>query len=274
MKSGVRLGGPALAWLCFFILAPLGLVLLISFAQRGIYGGIQWDFGAGNYSRLFSPETLLIVWDSLRLAFFTAVVCVFLGLLSAWAMATASEKRRPWLLGLIALPFLTNLIIRVYAVKSVVAANGPLPFLLTSLGIEFDPFALTANSWLVAYGMISSYLPFAVLPLYGAFEKFDFTLVEAAQDLGAGPWKIFGKVIVPALRGPILGAFLLVFIPCLGEYVIPDLLGGAKSMLLGNLITDQFLKARDWPFGAAVSVGMMGLLVLTGLLLRVLRRTK
>lgn len=262
MKLPRLLSGPALLWFSFFILAPLAIVCLVSFASRGTYGGITWHLDLTNYGRVFSADYLRILWVSLKLAAFTASSCLLVGLLAAWAMATASEKNRAMLLAMIALPFLTNLIIRVYAVKSVVGADGPLQFLLRTLHVPFDAYSLTANPTLVWYGMVSSYLPFSVLPLYGAFEKFDFTLVEAAQDLGAGSFRIFWTVIVPGLRQAVGGAFLLVFIPCLGEYVIPDLLGGAKTMLLGNLITEEFLRARDWPFGSALAVAMLGTLVL------------
>lgn len=257
MKFARILAFPVLAWFFFFVLAPLFLIVAVSFAQRGTYGGIDWTFTLANYAKLRSPALGRIVFESLWLATVTAVCCVTLGTLAAWAMATAPAKRRDaWLIA-IALPFLTNGLIRVLGLRTLVGAGGPLQWLLTATGVPFDPFAMTANSTLVFYGMVSTYLPFAVLPLYGAFEKFDFTLVEAAQDLGAGPWTTFRRVIVPRLKPAIAGAFLLVFIPCLGEYVIPDLLGGAKTMLLGNLITEQFLKARDWPLGSAVGLALI-----------------
>ncbi|MBX3041739.1 MAG: ABC transporter permease [Bdellovibrionaceae bacterium] len=234
------------------------MVVILSFSTRGVYGGIEWTLSFASYERVFSVRTAQVLWQSFLLAFSTAVVCSVLGLLCAWYMTTVSSKWRPWLLGMIALPFLTNLVIRVYAIKHFVGVNGPVQFFLRAFEIPYDPFSLTANSWLVWYGLISTYLPFAVLPLYGAFEKFDFQLVEAAKDLGAGSWSLLVKVIAPALSAPLAGAFFLVFIPCLGEYVIPDLLGGAKTMLWGNLITEQFLKARDWPMGAALAVTLLG----------------
>lgn len=258
MKISRPLAFPALAWLSFFLLGPLLMVLALSFATRGVYGGVEWTLSFASYDRVFSFQTLQVLWRSLLLAFATATVCSGLGLLCAWFMATVSARWRLRLLGMIALPFLTNLVIRVYAIKHFVGVNGPLQFFLHWFEIPFDPFALTANAWLVWYGLISTYLPFAVLPLYGAFEKFDFQLVEAAKDLGAGPWSLLSRVIAPALKGPLAGSFFLVFIPCLGEYVIPDLLGGAKTMLWGNLITEQFLKARDWPLGAALAVTLLG----------------
>lgn len=266
MKPARWLAGAPLLWLGFFILGPLLLVLTISFATRGTYGGLEWVLSFSSYERVFSSLTLRILGRSLFLAASTALVCCFVGLLCAWVIATAPLRWRMWLLGLIALPFLTNLVIRVYAIKYFVGPLGPLQFVLQSLGIPYDPFALTANSWLVWYGLLSTYLPFAVLPLYGAFEKFDFQMIEAAKDLGANSWSQLRRVVLPGLQGPLLGSFFLVFIPALGEYVIPDLLGGAKTVLWGNLITEQFLKARDWPMGASLAVTLVALFGLLFLL--------
>jgi spermidine/putrescine transport system permease protein len=183
-------------------------------------------------------------------------------------MASAPAKIRTFYVLALAVPFMTNLIIRVYAVKLFVGMDGPLQWFLQTAHIPYDPYALSQNTVLVFYGMITSYLPFMVFPLYAALEKFDFSLVEAAQDLGASNAKILFGVIIPNTRVAALNSFALVFIPCLGEFVIPDLLGGAKSMLAGNLITEQFLKTRDWPFGAALSVGLIALLLTTPFILR------
>ncbi|WP_374079262.1 ABC transporter permease [Bdellovibrio bacteriovorus] len=252
---------PALVWFLVFILAPLAIVVIVSFASRGTYGGIEWTFAFENYLRAVSPTYAGILFESLKLAVLTTVLCLVLGVLIAWAMATAdSSVRRLYVLAM-ALPFLTNLVIRIYAIRVFVGVDGPLQGLLQFVGMPFDPFALTQNRFLVLYGMVTTYLPFMVLPLYGAFEKFDFSLVEAAQDLGAGVWKILFSVILPNLKKALWSGSLLVFIPSLGEYVIPDLLGGAKNMLYGNLITEQFLKSRDWAFGSALSVVMMVILL-------------
>ncbi|WP_374001577.1 ABC transporter permease [Bdellovibrio bacteriovorus] len=252
---------PAALWFAVFILLPLLIVVVVSFATRGTYGGVEWAWTLQNYARAFSPRYLGIFFESFQLALVTTVVCLVVGVLISWSMATASAKLRQIYLMAMVLPFLTNLVIRIYAVRMFVGAEGPLQTGLTILGVPFDPYALTQNKVLVLYGMVTTYLPFMVLPLYGAFEKFDFSLVEAAQDLGAGIWKILFSVILPNLKTALWAGSLLVFIPSLGEYVIPDLLGGAKNMLYGNLITEQFLKSRDWPFGAALSVLMMVLLL-------------
>ena len=245
---------PALIWFTVFLLLPVLLVVAISFSTRGTYGNIQWIFQSKNYQAALQVSYLLIFLKSLWMATVTAMTCTVLGFFIAWAIATANKKTRQlWLIVMI-LPFLTNLIIRIYATKLLVGVDGPLQYTLQFLGIEFDPFYFTANPFLVFYGLASSYLPFAIFPMYAAFEKFDFDLVEAAIDLGASTKKIIFGVVMPNLRNALVSGFSLVFIPCLGEYVIPDLLGGAKQMLLGNLIVENFLRARNWPVGAAISV--------------------
>jgi spermidine/putrescine transport system permease protein len=258
---------PAFAWFLFFIFAPLVLILGISLAQRGPYGQINWGLYLTSYSGLLSPTIARVLGKTVLFAGATSCACVALGILAAWAMAAAPRAYRETYLALIAVPFLTNGLIRILGLKSLVSVDGPLDTLLNWLYIPHDPFALSTNGWLVAVGMVSAYLPFAVLPLYGAFERFDFTLIEAAQDLGANSLTILWSVVLPTLARPITGAAFLVFIPSLGEYLIPDLLGGAKTMLLGNLITDKFLKARDWPAGAALAVAMIVALMICWLLI-------
>lgn len=247
-------------WYLFFLLVPLFIVLTMSFAQKGPYGGIEWGFGFANFLRAFDFLYLNIFVKSVLLAFFTASFCLLFGIPLALTMATASEQKRTLYLVLIAVPFLTNLVIRIYALKTFVSYDGPLMWFFRLLNLDIDPFAISQNQTLVFIGLVSSYLPFFVFPIYGALEKFDFSLVEAAFDLGAGPLKALFAVILPNIKGALISAFMLVFIPALGEFVIPDLLGGAKSMLIGNLITEQFLKARDWPFGSSLSIILILLL--------------
>jgi spermidine/putrescine transport system permease protein len=268
-SSRSLLAVPALLWFLGFIFIPLLIVVAVSLATRGTYGGFAWDLSLANFERSFSATYLGILLQSLLVATLTTLICAVAGTLMAWAMATAEPKYRYFYLCAVALPFLTNLVIRIYAVRVFVGFEGPLQQSLKALGFEIDPFAFSQNRWLVYYGLVTTYLPFMVLPLYAAFEKFDFSLVEAAQDLGAGPWRILFQVILPNLKKALLNGSILVFVPAMGEYVIPDLLGGAKNMLIGNLITEAFLKARDWPLGAAISVLMILLLLfVAGILMR------
>jgi len=199
--------------------------------------------------------------QSFKLSLLTAFFCLVFGFPVAWAMATARPSLRVILILAIAIPFLTNLIIRVYALRIFLGIDGPVQTLLTAMGVEFDPFLFSQNQFLVLYGMVTTYLPFMVFPLFSALEKFDFSTVEAAMDLGASHLKILFSVLIPNTRAAIANGFILVFVPSLGEFVIPDLLGGAKTMLTGNLITEQFLKSRDWPFGATLSIVLILMLV-------------
>ncbi|MCX7979121.1 MAG: ABC transporter permease, partial [Bdellovibrionaceae bacterium] len=236
-------------------------MVIFSFLSRGVYGELIWDFSLEAWGRAFEPVQMQVILNSVWLAMFTAAATVALGILMAWCVATAPARWRSFLITLMTIPFLTNLIIRVFALKSFLGVEGPVQYLLTILAIPFDPFALSANSILVYVGMVLTYLPFATLPLYSALERFDFSLIEAAQDLGAGQGRVFFTVLIPALRGAFGVAALLVFVPALGEYVVPDLLGGAKSIYFGNFITEQFLKMRNWPLGASSAVVMMGLML-------------
>jgi spermidine/putrescine transport system permease protein len=247
------LGMPAFIWLVFFLLVPFFIVFILSFITRGTYGDIQWEFQFNNYLRVFETVYFKIFFESFKLSLLTAFLCFSIGLPIAWAMATVKSSTRSLLILAMAVPFLTNLMIRVYAIKIFLGIGGPLQSSLQWLGFEFDPFVFSQNKFLVVYGMVTTYLPFFVFPIHSALEKFDFSLVEAAQDLGAGQWSILTKILIPNNRTAISNGLILVFVPCMGEFVIPDLLGGAKSMLVGNLITEQFLKTRDWPFGAALS---------------------
>lgn len=272
MRLAPRLLVAPFLWFSFFVLIPLIIVIIVSLAQRGPYGVIQWAFGFHNYLSAFNLRYSGILIESLKLASLTSLICLILGVLIAWAMATADSRLRSFYVMALALPFLTNLIIRIYAIRLFVGVDGPLQTMLTQLGVGFDSYAFTQNRILVLYGMVTTYLPFMVFPLYGAFEKFDFNLVEAAQDLGANSWQVFFKVLVPNLKTAMGTGLILVFVPALGEYVIPDLLGGAKNMLLGNLITEQFLKSRDWPMGSALSVILMVILLLFSALVVLLRK--
>lgn len=261
-KTYKLLAIPAQIWFGLFLTLPVVLVIIISFATKGTYGFVQWIFQWKSYELALQPAYLGIFFKSIEIATVTATTCVTISFFMSWAMATATkEKRRLWMT-ILMLPFLTNLIIRIYAIKLFVGIDGPLQSILHAMNFSFDPFAFTANPILVFYGMITTYLPFALFPLYAAFEKFDFDLVESAKDLGANYAQIIFRILIPNLKPALASAFSLVFIPSLGEYVIPDLLGGAKQMYLGSLIVENFLKSRNWPLGAAVSIWIFVVLVL------------
>lgn len=262
------LGIPALFWFAFFLLAPIVIVITLSFCKRATYGGLEWTFHLSNYPRIFEMVYFKIFLASFQLSLLTSLLCFLLGYPVAWAMATSSRQMRSLLVLAMSIPFLTNLIIRVYALRIFLGFDGPVQSILAALGFSFDPFLFSQNKVLVLYGMVTTYLPFLIFPIYAALEKFDYTLVEAAKDLGATNWHVFARILLPNTKVAIANGVTLVLIPCLGEFVIPDLLGGAKSMLIGNLITEQFLKARDWPFGAALSTILIVMLVIIPFALR------
>lgn len=257
------LGLPPFLWFIFFLLLPLVLVVITSLMTRGTYGNLVWIFSGQSYTRVFDFRYLDILLKSLKLAVFTTLMCLGLGYPIAWAIATSSARWKNRFLILIAIPFFMNLVIRVFSLRLLFGFEGPVAKLLELLNITVDPYALSQNLVLVFYGMIVTYLPYMVFPLYAALEKFDFNMVEACIDLGGNSWNVFTKLLWPNTKAAVASGALLVFVPSLGEFVIPDLLGGAKNMLIGNLITEQFLKSRDWPFGAALSIVLM--LVLTGI---------
>lgn len=245
---------PALGWLVWFLLIPMGIVAVYSFLTKGVYGGIVFHATLENFVRTSDHLYFWIYLDSVKLALATTLMCLLAGYPMAYAMATSSRRWRPILLVLVTVPFWTNFVIRAYAIKVLMSAGGPVNQLLMILGIVHDPIPLTDNDFCVWVGMFTNYLPFMVLPLYVSLEKFDFTLLEAARDLGASSFSLIKDILLPLTKSGVITGTLLVFIPALGEFVIPDMLGGARTMLIGNLITEQFLKARDWPFGAALSM--------------------
>lgn len=271
--SLVLLVSPLATWLVVFLCLPILLVFIYSFFQRGPYGNIIFEFSLLNYARLFDPLYLTIFLRSMTLSLFTTACCFCIGFPMAFAMATAKPAWRPWLFIALMIPFLTNFIVRVYAIRVLLSAEGPLNALLLSIGVLATPLSWNDSLVSVIIGMITNYLPFMVLPLYVTLEKFDYSLLEAAADLGASWLQMFRKIILPLSLPGILSGCFLVALPVLGEFIIPDLLGGAKTMLIGNLISDQFLKARDWPFGSALSM-LLIILVLLGVFAQALLKRR
>ena len=267
MKKSLGLWGllfPAGFWLFFFFLVPLGIVLAYSFAQRGVYGGIEWAFSLENYARALDPLYVKILWRSLGMALFTTIFCLVCGYPFAYFIAFAPARLKNLLLILLIIPFWTNFLIRTYAWIVILQEEGLINSLLLSIGVIRQPLNLLYTPTSVMLGMVYGYLPFMVLPLYSSLEKLQPALLEASMDLGANRLKTFLHVTLPLTAPGIAAGIVLVFIPTIGEFIIPDILGGAKTVLIGNLITNQFLTARDWPFGAAITF-IVVLFVLAGL---------
>ncbi|MEB3882613.1 ABC transporter permease [Lyngbya sp. CCY1209] len=253
---------PASLWLALFFLLPLAIVLLYSFLQRGTYGGVIWAFTADNYRRLLNPIYLGVFWRSLQLAALTTVICLAIGYPLAFFIATRPPRWRNVLLILAILPFWTNFLIRTYAWIVILRDEGLINTLWQTLHLIDEPLDLLFTPFAVTVGLIYGYLPFMILPLYATLERFDFSLVEAAQDLGANDLRTLRRVVFPlTVRGIVAGS-ILVFIPALGAFITPDILGGAKTVMVGNVIQNQFLQARNWPFGSALSILLMILVLI------------
>jgi spermidine/putrescine transport system permease protein len=241
---------------------PLLLVLAVSFASRGTYGGVEWRATFANYTSIFDPLYLWIFWRSLWIAALTTALCLLLGFPLAYAIARAPKRWQGVLLLLVIIPFWTNFLVRTYAWMFILRTEGLLNTMLIGLGIVDQPLYLLFTDSAVVIGLVYGYLPFMVLPLYAALERLDRSVVEAAWDLYAGPFRTLTRVILPLAKPGVIAGCLLVFIPTLGAYVTPDLLGGAKSMMIGNLIQHQYLVVRDWPFGSALSFVLMAAVLL------------
>ena len=259
------------AWLTMAVLfaAPFVIVLAYSFLTRGVYGGLELPWTAESYRRLFDPLYLAILWRSFAMALAATALCLLLAFPAALFIARAPRHKNLYL-QLVMLPFWTSFLVRTYAWIFLLRDTGLINTALQSLGIIHAPLPLLYNDGAVLLGLVYGYLPFMVLPIYATLERLDPALVEAAADLGARPVATLFRVIVPLARPGIVAGSILVFIPCLGAYLTPDLLGGGRTVLVGNLVQNQFTTARDWPFGSAVSIVLMAIVTL--LLVLFLRR--
>ena len=273
---------PSLFWLLVFFAVPLLLVFAISFGQRGTYGGVSWDLTLANYARFFDPLYLRIFNRTVVIALITTLVCLLLGYPLAYFVARRSERWRNALLLLLMIPFWTNFLIRTYAWLLILRDQGFINTLWTGplhnliafmaaaipagiwqplIDVTATPLPLFGTSFAIIVGLVYGWLPVMVLPCYASIERLDFSLVEAAQDLYANRTKSFLRVILPLTMPGIVAGSILVFIPSLGAYVTPDLLGGAKTVMIGNVIYSQFMTARDQPFGSAISFVLMAVML-------------
>lgn len=249
-------------WLGLFAFVPnLGL-WVVTFLTRGEQDFVTPVFTLANYARLLDPSFLRILWNSIWLAAVSTLVCLLVGYPFAYRMARANARIKPWLLLLVIIPFWTNSLIRTYALVMLLKSGGVISALLQSLGFISEPVSFMYSDFAVFTGITYTFLPFMVLPLYASIEKLDTRLIDAAKDLGAGSLRAFWHVTLPLVFPGIVAGSMLVFLPSLGAFYIPEILGGAKSMLIGNFIKNQFLVARDWPLGAAASTILTLLLVL------------
>jgi len=285
IRSRWLLTAPALAIIFIASTGPLLIVLIYSFLTPGDYGDVKWQFSTDAWVGVFlqrdifdgtvsiADAHLQIFLRSAWLSLVTTVLTLIFGFPTAYFIATRSEKTQAIWLFLITIPFWTNLLIRTYAIQEVIRNEGLVNTALIKLGILSAPVQIMFTDWAIALGMIYVYLPLMVLPLYASMEKLDFRLVEAGYDLYATRFQVLRRIILPLVKPGIIAGSILVFIPSLGAYVTPRVLGGGRNMMLGNLIELQFGQGRNWPLGAALSLTLM-VIVMVALLFYVRNATR
>jgi spermidine/putrescine transport system permease protein len=260
---------PLLLWLFAFVVAPAAILLVYSFAERDELGRVVFTFSLENYRRVLDPVYFAVFARSVGYAALTTAICAVLGYPVAWFIARSSEVWRHRLLLLVMIPFWTSFLIRTYAWITILKSEGLLNGLLLATRIITAPFELLYTPTAVIVGLVYAYLPFMILPLYSSAEKVHPEVIDAAHDLGCGPWRAFFSVVLPLTRPGLYAGILMVFVPAIGMFAITDLMGGARVPMIGNVIQDQFVgQARDKPFGAALGVVFMLLFVVTYWLLQ------
>lgn len=253
--------GPGFAYLAVLLLIPLALVLSYTIFRRGRFGGVVYEVTGENFARLIDPLYLNVVLSSLQIAVVTTLLALLIGYPTAYVIAQLPRKWKTIALVAIVLPFWTNFLIRVYAWIVLLSGPGLVNTALTRLGLVDEPLELLYNQGAIVTGLLYSYLPLMVLPLYAAIERLDPQLREASANLGARPARTFVSITLPLTVPAALTGCVFVFVPSFGNFIIPELLGGGRSIMVGNLIRDQFLKARDWPFGSALTLALLAVLL-------------
>lgn len=261
VESAVLLG-PGLAYLTVFLVVPLVLVLSYAFLERGRFGGVEATVTLDNLARLASPTYGGVLLDTLAIAGLATLVSLLIGFPAAAAIARMPARWRTVALLAVVLPFWTNFLIRVYAWIVLLNSQGVVNGALVGSGLIDDPLTLLYTDGAVVVGLVYAYLPLMVLPIYASVERLDREVLEAAANLGAGPVRRFLSVTLPLTAPGVVIGCVFVFVPSVGNFVVPELLGGGKTVLVGNLIRDQFLESRDWPFGAALALVMVAGLAL------------
>ncbi|PTQ73205.1 ABC transporter permease [Pseudomonas sp. GV071] len=253
---------PGLGWLLAFLVLPCLLVLVYSFVERGAYGGIEWTFTLDNYQRAFDPLYLGILLKSAKIAALATLFAVLIGYPAAYAIARAPRHRQPVYLFLVMLPFWSNYLIRTYAWIVLLNREGLLNKLAATLGYSGEPISLLYTESSVVLGLVYNYIPFVILAIYSSLSRINGELWEASRDLGASGWMTFRRVILPLSVPGIAAGSVFVFVLSIGNFITADLLGGKQVQMVGNLIYSQFLTARDWPFGSALSFILIAIMLL------------
>ncbi len=253
---------PGLVWLLALMVVPCALLFVLIFFERGTYGGIDWSAATfENFRRAFDPLYATIMWDSARIAFTATAISLLIGYPAAFAISKAPEKWQTSLLFLAILPFWTNYLIRTYAWMVLLNPAGLINTALISTGAISSPLPLLYNEFAVILGLVYNYTPFVILAIYSSLQRLDPSYAEASRDLGATAATTFWRITLPLTAAGVAAGAVFVFVLSIGNFVTPDLLGGGKLQMAGNLIYDQFLTARDWPFGATLSAFLIALMM-------------
>ena len=267
LRKELLLSLPSLAWLSLFVLVPAALILIIAFRATAASGGIADEWTLGQFRILAEPHIQVLLWRTLWISAVTSAICLALAIPVAWFIARARESIRPTLLLLVIVPFWTNFLIRVFAWNQILHSEGALARLLRAIHLLEPNQPLLFNSGAVILVSVYTYLPFAILPLYAAAEKFDFRLLEAARDLGASALRSVFAIFIPGIATGIRTALVIVFIPMLGSYVVPDLVGGSNGQMIGNKIAQRNFSDRNLPSASALAA-ILSVAVLAPMLIR------
>jgi spermidine/putrescine transport system permease protein len=260
---------PLLGWLLAFVVAPAVILVVYSLAERDELGRVLFSVSLDNFRRVFDPVYAGVFGRSIGYAAITTAICIVMAYPVAWSIARAGNTWRHRLLLLVMIPFWTSFLIRTYAWITILKSEGLLNGLLLYARVISAPFEMLYTPGAVIVGLVYAYLPFMILPIYASAEKLDTSLIEAAHDLGSGPWRTFANVVVPLTRPGLAAGVMMVFVPAIGMFAVTDLMGGARVPMIGSVIQDQFVgQARDKPFGAALGVVFMLLFVVSYWLLQ------
>lgn len=267
MNKKSLLSTPYILWTVLFTIVPLIIILIFSLSASSKIGNLSTDFTLDRYVQFFEPIYADVFFRSIKLSLYSTVFCLILGYPVAYIIANKKMRIRNFLILFIILPQWTNFLLRTYAWMSILKDNGPINSFLINIGLIKEPLTLLYTDGAVLMGMVYNFLPYMILPIYTVILKIDKAYVEAARDLGASSAITFRKIILPLSMPGIVSGIIMVFMPAISTFVISDLLGGGHSMLMGNLIQNQFLAARNWQFGSAISMILIAIILITMLVL-------
>jgi len=263
--------GPVTLFLLIFFIVPLGIMVVTSFLTPGLYGGVEWSFYPDNFGRIlgfanpqfeeYDPVYIGIFLRSLKIAAMTVVATLIVCYPAAFYVSRLPDKWKNFCLFLITLPFFSSLIVRLFVWVMILRPTGLINNALMTTGVISAPLEMIYTDGAIILGMVYVFIPFMFMPIYASIEKLDWRLIQASLDLGAGPIRTFFRIVLPLTTPGIVGGSIIVFIPALGNFVVPAVLGGAKVMMLGSLIEAQFLSARNWPFGSALAMMVMAVML-------------